>query len=456
MEHLSRVVWNEGMYLAQHHFQIQSKYFEDSLQFALRHLFFKTYGLAGYELDREALLNGTVSLVHARGVLPDGTPFHMPDSDPIPAAHEVRELFSPTQDSHLVLLTLPAYRRGEANCAGSPSDSNLRARYLPHPTLVPDDTTGGDEKPVVLGRKNFRLLLDVEEGGDEVALPLARIRRDGAGHFVYDPEYVPPCLQIGASERLLLLGRRLLEILEAKSAALEAERRTGRKELREFASHEVANFWLLHAVRSSMVPLRHYLELRHAHPEQLYAEFARLAGALCTFALDSDPRTLPLYDHEQLGECFAALDHHIRRHLEIIVPTNCLSIPLRQVSDFLVVGSVSDQRCLGRAQWILGVRSEIGRADLIARVPELVKICSSRHVERLFMKALPGLTVHHLQRPPAAVSPVVGAEYFILGRTGSETTQLCWDSITKTGEVGVYVPTALRGTSLELLVVLDT
>lgn len=456
MEHLSRVVWNEGMYLAQHHFQIQSKYFEDSLQFALRHLFFRTYGLAGYELDREALLNGTVSLVHARGILPDGTPFHMPDSDPIPGARPIRDLFSPTQESHLVLLSLPVYRRGEANCATSPGNGSQRVRYIPQPTMMPDDTTGGDEKSVVLGRKNFRLLLDVEaDADDEVRLPLARVRRDGSGHFIYDPEYVPPCLQIGASEQLMMLGRRLLEILEAKSSAMASERRPGAKELREYASHEVANFWLLHAVRSGMGPLRHLLELRHSHPEQLYAELARLAGALCTFALDSDPRALPLYEHDRLGECFAELDRHIRRHLEIIIPTNCLPIPLRQATEYLYVGTVADPRCFGRSQWILGVRSEVGRAEIIAKVPTLVKICSSRHVERLFKEALPGLTLQHLPRPPAAVSPAIGTEYFALGRTGSHTTQVCWDTIAKTRELGVYVPAALRGAVLELLVVLD-
>jgi type VI secretion system protein ImpJ len=205
-----------------------------------------------------------------------------------------------------------------------------------------------------------------------------------------------------------------------------------------------------------MVPLRHHLELRHSHPEQLYAELARLAGALCTFAFDSDPRALPLYDHDQLGECFAALDRHIRRHLEIIIPTNCLSIPLRQVNDYLYVGTVADQRCFGRAQWILGVRSDIGRPDVVAKVPNLVKICSSQHVERLFKEALPGLTLHHLPSPPAAVSPRVGTEYFSLGRSGSHTTQVCWTTIAKTRELGIYVPAALRGAELELLVVLES
>lgn len=455
MKHLSRVVWNEGMYLAQHHFQLQSRYFEDSLRFALAHLFFKSYGVAGCELDRDALLNGTVALVHARGVLPDGLPFHMPDSDPLPAPLEIRSLFSPTQESHHVHLVIPTYRPGSANCAPSQAQADS-ARYVAETVLVRDDITGSDERPVAIGRKNFRLQLDPPASQGEIALPLARIRRDGTGHFMYDSEYVPPCLQIGASETLLQLTRRMVEILEAKSAAIDAERKGGRKDLRDFSSQEIANFWLLHAVRSSMAPLRHHLEVKHSHPEQLYAEMARLAGALCTFAIDSDPRSLPSYDHDRLGDCFAGLDRHIRAHLEIIIPTNCLAIPLKQISEYLYVGAVMDQRCFGRSSWILGISSDLARAELISNVPARVKICSSQHVERLFRDALPGLILQHLPTPPAAISPHVGTEYFSIGRSGPHSTQVCWDLIAKSREVGVYVPAGLRGLGLELMVVLES
>jgi len=450
--HLSKVVWSEGMYLAQHHFQAQSRYFEDSLQFVLGNLAYKAYGVAGCELDPEALLNGTVLLSHARGVFPDGLAFHIPESDPPPAAREIGDAFSPTQESHQVLLTIPAYRRGAANCG--PTDG-LAFRYIAQTAQMPDDLTGSDIKPVPVGRKNFRLRLDYEANAGEIALPVARIKRDGTGHFVYDSEYVPPSLQVGASARLLLLLTRILEILDAKSAAVAAEASGSRKVLREYASHEIANFWLLHAVRSSIPPLRHLLQMRTAHPEELFTELSRLAGALCTFAFDAHPRSLPVYDHDRLGECFGELDRHIRHHLEVIIPTNCVTIPLRRVTDFLYVGAVADQRCFGQSHWILGARTEGDRGELISRVLKLVKICSSRHVERLFKEARPGLSIQHLPNPPSAVSPRIGAEYFTLGRSGSMEAQVCWKDIGRSGEVGIYAPGALAGAELELMVVLE-
>ena len=46
---LSRIVWSEGMHLAQHHFQTQSRYFEDLVAFTLSSLFYRCYGFAGLE-----------------------------------------------------------------------------------------------------------------------------------------------------------------------------------------------------------------------------------------------------------------------------------------------------------------------------------------------------------------------------------------------------------------------
>ena len=50
MKLLSRVVWSEGMYLGPHHFQVQNRYFEDSIRFAASSLWFSSFGLAGVEL----------------------------------------------------------------------------------------------------------------------------------------------------------------------------------------------------------------------------------------------------------------------------------------------------------------------------------------------------------------------------------------------------------------------
>lgn len=450
MKHLARVVWNEGMHLAQHHFQAQNRYFEDSIHFALSQLFFKPYGLSGCELDAESLRNGTVSLVHARGVMPDGLAFHIPDSDAAPEARSIRDLFSPTQESHLVLLAIPGYRGNGPNTAFNGSNSTRPARYVAEAAVLRDETTGRDEKPVSLGRKNFRLILDIERDDDMVVLPIARVKRDGTGAFVFDPEYIPPCLQIGASERLMQLLTRLVGILDAKSQSVAPGRKGDRASLGEFASSEVASFWLLHTMHAAVAPLRHHLQIRRSRPEQVYIELARLAGALCTFAIDSHPRSLPLYDHDRLEETFEGLDRHIRTHLEIVVPTTSVTVPLTRTAPYLYTGPVTDQRCFGRARWFFGIRSSAGDAAVIAQVPRVVKVCSAKFTPELVRRAYPGLTLEHVPTPPAGISPRLDSQYFSISKSGP-----CWDNLTQTKEVGVYVPDALPNAEIEVTIMVE-
>lgn len=433
------------MYLGPHQFQVQGRYFEDSIQFATSALWFRDFGVTGCTLDPEALQNGTVSLVHARGIFPDGMPFHMPQCDAAPPARSVSGVFPPTSDTVTVYLGIPERRAQGPNCAlnGEPDS----ARYVAETRVFHDENTGGDERPVRIGRKNIQLFFEMEPMDGYISLPLASVRRDGSGHFVYDPEFVPPCLQISASERLMLLLRRLIEILESKSATLN---RASGAAGSEFSSRDIASFWLLHAVNSALAPLRHLWISKRGHPEELYLEMSRLAGALCTFALDSHPSTLAAYDHMHLGETFEALDRHIRAHLETIVPTNCLSIPLKQTADYFYEGDVSDTRCFGRSRWVFGIRAGVGEAELITRVPQLVKICSSKFVGELVRRAMAGLALTHLPVPPPAISAKIEAQYFGISKDGP-----FWDHIVQTRRVGVYVPGDLPDAELELLVILD-
>src|SRR2546423_6684197 len=250
MKLLSRVVWWEGMYLGPHHFQVQSRYFEDSIQFATSSLWFASYGLAGVELDANALQNGTVSLLHARGILPDGLPSNMPESDLLPPPRIIPDLFPPTRDGITIMLAIPRCKPNGFNCSLD-EDKGVEARFVAESRPLHDENTGADERPVRLGRKNLRLLVDTEPAGDLLTLPVARVVRDGAGHFMYDPNFVPPVLQIGASQRLMLLIQRLLEILDDKSASISRSAGASRS---EFSTREIANFWLLHAVNSAQAP----------------------------------------------------------------------------------------------------------------------------------------------------------------------------------------------------------
>jgi len=448
MRFLSRVVWSEGMYLSPHHFQTQSRYFEDSLAFLASSLWPQPWGLLHAELDQKAIRNGSAVLLHASGIFPDGLTFELPNSDPPAPARNLLELFPPTDAALPLYLTVPARRDNgfDLDPAAAPNSS----RFSIMQRTLRDETNGVDEREIELGQKNIRVSTEAELNPSLLSIPIARVLRDGRGHLIYDEEFIPACLRLSASEPLMLLVKRLLDAIGEKSATVSrSARRQGRFEAGT-AALDVANYWFLHALHSAIPPLQHLSATRHAHPEDVFVELSRLAGALCTFSFESDPRQLPAYDHRDPGPAFRGLDAHIRRHLEIVVPSNTVTLDFHPVEPYIQAADVRDERCLRRARWIFGVRSSLGESDLLRQVPRLVKVCSSKFVPELVRRALPGMVLTHLPLPPAALRAEADMQYFSI-----ETSGPCWEHVLQTRSVGVYIPGEISHPVFEVTVIVE-
>ncbi len=448
MKLLSHVVWSEGMYLSPLHFQTQTRHQEDTLSFLVSNLWNVPWGLSYLELDTEAVRNGNVTLVRAAGLLPDGLPFDFPASDELPPTRSLSDLFSPTDASLLLYLAVP--RRSGSGQVVDMEASAGTFRYSVMTRGIADETNGMDIRDLAFGRKNLTVIAESEMTDDMVTLPLVRVVRDGRGHFFYDPEFIPPCLQIGASDALMLLLKRLLESIQEKVSTLTQSAHKRTRFEAGSAALDVANYWFLHALSSATPVLQHLYRTSQSRPEQVYIELSRLAGALCTFAAQSNVTDLPAYDHGRPGDSFYALDKHIRRHMDIVLPTNYVALNFTPGEPYFYEADVQDERCLRRARWVLGVRSSLGEADLINLTLRLIKVCSARFVPELVRRALPGMALNHLPVPPAAIRAEADKQYFSLELSGP-----CWDHIQQTRRVGVYIPGELRDAEFDLNIIVE-
>ena len=448
------------MHLTPQHFQAQRRYHEDQTVRTLDLLFPFAYGLSAVAVDSDALRNGTFSLVLLRGVMPDGTSVHTPGGDVLPAPMALAPRFSPTRDSHVIHIAVPRARSNEANVyeAGDTAADALgdrpTMRYQAVEERLVDEATGTDPLTVRFAARNLYFLLDEEVTDDVMTLPIARVRRDGRGQFLLDAGFIPPTLQIGSSERLIDLLRRTVALLDVKGSAMGATLQQAPMGAvggaAAYAGNELATRWLLHAVRSADAPLRHLLLMRSSHPEQLYLELSRLAGALATFAVGASPRTLPLYDHDDPTACFDELERRIAAQLESVISTRAIIISLQHTADVMHSAVIADSRCfLPGARWFLAVRADLGRADLVDRIQRLTKTCARVYVQELVNRAWNGLPTAHIPIPPAAIAPKIDLTYFELTMTGG-----CAASLAKTQEIGVYVPQGIPGAYVELAVLL--
>jgi type VI secretion system protein ImpJ len=440
------VLWTKGVLLSPQHLQTQDRFLEDLVQFQLSSLTYCPWGFARLEIDREAMAGGMFAISSAAGILPDGLLFDIPGADAPPAPQPLEGCWEPDQESLDIHLAIPEYRDGGHNVA---AQRDRGTRYQADVLLRRDENTGLAEKPIQVARKNFRLLAEGESAEGSTTLRVGRVRRTASGEFQLDPRFVPPLIDIAASEYVLSVARRLVEILSAKSSGLSGMRRQKNQSLADFSIADVASFWLLYTVNTHLPLLRHLFETKRGHPSELYSAMLALAGALTTFSPAIHPRELPTYDHDDLAGCFATLDDQLRTLLETVVPANFVSLPLRVVQPSVHATALEQERYLTAPQLYLAMSSSSRQPDIWPRAPQLLKIGSADRIEHLIRQALPGLPLTHVPTPPGAIPIKTNFHYFLVGKSGRE-----WDAIAAARNLAAYVPADYADAELELVVVL--
>jgi type VI secretion system protein ImpJ len=444
---IQKPLWTKGVLLSQQHLQMQDRFYENLLSFSIDAVAFAPWGFSRLTLDHEALAAGSLGLLDAAGLFPDGLPFDVPAADVAPSPKSLDPHFTGDRTSLALYLGVPEHRPGGRNVSLSANDRGTR--YLAEVVMRRDENTGLVEKPIQFGRRNLRILAEDESLEGYSLLPLTRVRKAAAGRFEVDPAFVPALLDIGASDYLLAMARRLVEVLAARSAALSGSRRQRSQGLADFGVADVANFWLLYTVNTHLPHFRHLYEVRRGHPVFLFEAMLALAGSLTTFSTTIHPRSFPSYDHGDPGPRFEKLDTVLRELLDTVVPATHAALPLHVVEACVHATAIDQDRYLTAPQLFLAVAAAMKPDELVRRAPQQLKISSHDQVQRLIRQALPGLGMRHVAQPPAAL-PVKGEfQYFLLDKAGAE-----WDAIGRARNLAVYAPLDFPDAKFELIVLL--
>jgi len=446
MKQLQPVLWTKGTFLTPQHLQAQDRFVEDSLNFRLQALKFCPWGFTSITIDEERLADGDFLLSKAAGIFPDGLLFDIPDTDPAPPSKALGEFFDPGTKSIDLYLTVPDYRIRGLNIASAKRDIN--SRYVAEVRLFRDENDGVTEKPLQFARKNLRFLAETEPRQGYSALRLARVEKTEAGTFRLDNGFVPPLLNIGASNYLTGVVRGAVEILSARSTQLSSNRRQKNQSLADFTASDIADFWLLYTVNSYFPLFNHLFSRGNGHPEELYAAMVALAGSLTTFSQKLHPRDLPLYDHDQLGPLFAELEERLRSLLETVVPTNVVSLRLQSVKNSIYATALSDEKYFSNTRMFLALSADAKKEEIISKAPQLLKVGSAAQVEHLINQALPGVQLQHVQ-PPSTIPVKLKYQYFSVNQGGG-----AWDYVRRARNFAVFVPGEIPNPELELLIVL--
>src|SRR5690349_10307919 len=319
----SRVVWSEGMFLRPQHFQQQERFIEFFAHARALPMEGFFWGFRELALDVDALALGRIAIASAQGILPDGTPFHVPAHG---AAPEPLDVGAADKDQ-LVYLSLPLARQ-QAEAVTFADDAQSLARYRVRESEVPDvNSVGGEPAIVQLGEMRLRIQRASELTDASIGLRLARVvERRPDNQVVIDRGYIPPILACGLHDVLQNFTKELLGLLHQRGEALAARfSQPGKGGI-----SEVGDFLMLELVNRWEPVVRHWSTVPTLHPERLFAGMLQLAGDLCTHTRPGRrPGNYPDYDHDNLSACFQPLMADLRPSLSMVLEQGVIPIELQ-------------------------------------------------------------------------------------------------------------------------------
>jgi type VI secretion system protein ImpJ len=435
----SKVIWTQGMFLLPHHFQQETRYLEHLVDMRVRALAPHGWGFTELVLDEALLSVGRLGLVRAAGVLPDGTPFLIPQTDAAPVPLDVPA----DVKGETVYLAAPVAREGVDQVAFNGHDAGELRRYHATDEALRDHTNTGDEpEPVQTGALSLRLLPARELSDGYAALGIARVLERRSDHqLTLDRAYVAPQTRIDASGQLSAMASLLHGLVQQRAQLLAS--RMG--QLGHGVS-ELADFLMLQALNRAEPLFRQHALAPHAHPETLHRDCLQLAGDLATFVTESrHAAEYPLYRHDDLRASFAPLLEDLRRMLSVVLERNALQIDLVDRTHGVRTAVVPDAELLRSASFVLAVNAQLPADQVRQRFPAQSKLGPVDRIRDLVNLQLPGIGLRPLPVAPRQLPFHAGFHYFELDRGGE-----LWKQLERNGSLALHVAGDFPGLELEL------
>lgn len=423
-----KVVWAEGAFLRPQQFQQQERYFEfyaHARTLPLRGCF---WGFSEMEIDQDALKLGKVSILQARGILPDGTPFNIPSQTSAP---EPLDIPANTKDQR-VILALPIRRHGSEEISFDASPESL-ARYQTIDAELNDtNSVAGPPAAIQLGELRLRLALESELTDGWMGLGVVRIiERRPDNQLILDKHYISPALSINTNMVLNGFVREMHGLLHQRGEVL-AERLSapGRGGV-----SEVADFLLLELVNRWEPLLKHFSEASMFHPESLYMHLLALSGDLSTFTREGRrPETMSVYLHDDLEGCFRPLILDLRRSLSMVLEQNAIQITLEERGYGVRAALIPSPELIKNASFVLAVRAEVSPDVMQNNFPAQIKIGPVEKLRELVTLHLPGVGIRALPIAPRQIPYHAGYFYFQL-----DTTHALWKQLDRSGGLALHI-----------------
>lgn len=430
-----RVVWTEGMLMEPQHFQQQERYFEALIDDRVQSVNALFWGFTHLELDQGLLEQGKIVIKSAKGVFPDGTPFHMPYTHPLPLP------FEPGDNCQGKMICLSVMMDISGNPHIDLTDHQVGSRFVAVDADIPDRNMGitaeGTPQLITLqlGQLQSRLTFQSAVNSAESALPICFIQeRTKNGHILLGDNFLPPMLDFRAIGWIESMTNELLGIV---SQRLESMYRPD-VQMSLGGLTELFELLLLQTLSEYKVKLSHLVHLPHVHPERLFYILLEMLGRL-SFIPGGEQfwkRDDLHYTHEQPHSGYLPLFAALRRALSLVIEAPAIALSFVDQGNGIYV--CQNDKQLRIEKLVFAVSADMPSDKLRINFPAQTKLGPVDKIAKLIDLQLPGARLIPLVTPPRHIPYYPNSIYFEVDTTSDIYQEMMSDVAMVLSVVGQF------------------
>lgn len=434
-----RPVWSEGLFLRPQHFQIAERGHASALHARFDGAQAYPWGIIELVLSEDLAQGGKIGVERLVAVLPDGEIVQVPGDAPPPPPFDVDSQVR----GDIVYLTLPADQSGAVAFAyASAADAGIARYHVVGREHIDATDPARASDTIEVGRANLQFGIEDADLTGRTKIGLARIREVQGRRVVWDDAYIPPVLDIRASQALAGFLTDIIGRLDSRQDELSLRAVEGA----EGGTETFAAYLLLQLLNRWQPELRHLSRLDRVHPERLFTAFVSFAGELATFTrADRRPTAFPDYDHENLEMSFKPVIEALRAGLSTEFSRSAVQLELKQLQPGAYASTITDRTLYDQGRFYLAVSTRKPAEQVRRSMPSVVKIGSVAKMQQLVQSALPGVPLTPIPAPPSQIRVMPNYIYFELDRSSAD-----WKDFATAPALGLHIAGDWPDLDLEL------
>jgi len=440
-----KILWSEGTYLGQQHFQQWEQYLENINAFKSNINFPYRWGFTHLEWDKIAIKQGEL-IVRAQGVFKSGEPFGFCSKN------DNLKLTLPPQSNALLKIYLCVAKEKQAvGVPGYPDIvSRANARWQAKADMVPDNYDNHRRREVMCLQLNEYLACEPLENKEQIEyLPLMVVSPIAHNQFEVVENFIPPLLCLQAHKGLLSMASELVHIVKIKIQSLQRRKLENTHNGQANSEESITINFLLLTLYQYVSTIEVELEFKTAHPVTLYKIYNNFYNALQGI-MPMNEVSLPLYEHAEIYSVFTQYQNKIVAIIEQIIPIKENHISLEKISANLFHSSKIEYKIFKEAKFFIRVSYETSDLLWSTRFVKETKLAAIEDISTVIGSALTGVKIGIAKKLPNTLPLKAGNEYFYIEQQGE-----FWKNVIDSQNIAIYISNAFVTADIAVVTLFD-